>query len=516
MTKQIFTTTVLIAALITGLSMPPVKADSPSILITEIQTGYTDSQGVDNPRQEYIEIANISTAAINLTGWRIEYLSAANTGPGATYLVDTISGQISAGGHGMWEHDGYYPIAPDSVFGSGDTSATGILAKSGGHVRIMNGTTMVDCVAWGSAAVIAGCDKVSAVASPGYTLQRRLINGTYSKANGVANLSPATPQGNNIYNVSAIAPVIPPAVNPVQTTSQPECSNLQLSEVLANPAGDDTIGEFIELYNPSDQTQSLHGCSLSIASGKQYAFVEAATIAAHEYKSFPYSTTALQLGNSGGVVTLTTISGSSSTTYPAVGDDESWSLIAGSWMITKALTPSAANLFSQVAVVVAATATASTVTPEEVCPEGKFRNPDTGRCKNIEVPMVAAVCGADQERNPSTGRCRKMPVVAAATTCPAGQEKNPETNRCRKIAQTSVQKPCPAGQERSKDSGRCRKIVAATDGKVLGNKTSKKTYNYLIVGFILSAVVGYGLYEYRQDAANLWRRLVVKVARHQG
>lgn len=478
----------------------PVGAVQPSVLITEVQTGFIDSAGVEYPRQEFVELTNTTGAAVNMTGWRLEYLSASHNGTAAaTQIIDTISGQISGNGHGIWEHDGYYPVAPDSIFGAGDVSTSGFLAKSGGHVRLMNGTTMVDCVAWGSATTITGCDKVSAVAGPSYTLQRPTTNGLYNKSDGVANYKPATPQGGNIYSVSVTPPSLPPSVPP-PTSSQPTCQGIQINEILPNPAGDDTLGEFIEIYNPTDQTQSLHGCKLRTAT-KEYIFPEQTTIQAHEYKAVYYSVSALQLGNSGGVVTLETITETTSVNYPALSDDEAWALVNGFWALTKQPTPALENLL------VSESAQQTEQGEAEPCPAGKFRNPATGRCKSNEESAVLVACNADQERNPETGRCRKLAVLAAIT-CPVGQEKNPATNRCRKIETASTQKACEAGQERNPTTGRCRKIVAKTTGKVLGDKTvAPRKGHIVIIGAVMIIIVSYGAYEYRQEISRLVQRI---------
>ncbi len=502
MKKQTLTTlliTILFMASLVWLTKS-VAAVDPPVLITEVQTGFIDSAGVEYPRQEFIELTNTTGSAVNMTGWRLEYLSASHNGTTApTQIIDTISGQISGNGHGIWEHDGYYPVAPDSIFGASDVSTSGFLAKSGGHIRLMNGTTMVDCVAWGSATTITGCDKVSAVAGPGYTLQRPTTNGLYAKSAGVANYKPATPQGGNMYSVSVTPPSLPPSVPP-PTSSQPTCQGVQLNEILPNPSGEDTIGEFIEIYNPTDQSQSLHGCKIRTAT-KEYVFPEPATIQSHEYKTVYYAVSALQLGNSGGVVTLETITESTSVNYPALSDDEAWALVNGFWGLTKQPTPSLAN------VLVTESAPSSVSNEVETCPPGKFRNPATGRCKSNEEATVLVACNADQERNPETGRCRKLAIVATIS-CPVGQEKNPATNRCRKIETASAQKACEVGQERNPETGRCRKIATKTSGQVLGDKTASPRKGHLvIIGAVMIAIVGYGIYEYRQEISRLGRRI---------
>ena len=68
----------------------------------------------------------------------------------------------------------------------------------------------------------------------------------------------------------------------------------------------------------------------------------------------------------------------------------------------------------------------------KVCPEGKYLNILTGRCKNLPTATTVAACKDGYYRNPLTGRCKKI-VTATEKTCAEGYERNPETNRCRKI-----------------------------------------------------------------------------------
>jgi nucleoid DNA-binding protein len=88
------------------------------------------------------------------------------------------------------------------------------------------------------------------------------------------------------------------------------------------------------------------------------------------------------------------------------------------------------------------------------CPEGKVRNPETGRCiliKNAKVAKAKAVvkksCPEGKVRNPETGRCIliKNAKVAKAKavvkkSCPEGKVRNPETGRCILIKNAKVAK----------------------------------------------------------------------------
>ena len=88
------------------------------------------------------------------------------------------------------------------------------------------------------------------------------------------------------------------------------------------------------------------------------------------------------------------------------------------------------------------------------CPEGKVRNPETGRCiliKNAKTANAKAVvkksCPEGKVRNPETGRCILIKNAKTANakavvkkSCPEGKVRNPETGRCILIKNAKVAK----------------------------------------------------------------------------
>jgi hypothetical protein len=503
----IFIISCLLSSLVSWQFFATVTAASnPPVLITEVQTGFIDGSGVEYPKQEFIELTNVSPSKVNVTNWTLEYLSAANSGAGApTTTISTLSGQINLNGHALLTHVGYLPVPPDATFGDGDISSSGFLAKSGGHVRLMNGSTMIDCVSWGSASVIAGCDKVTATAPAGYSLQRPFINNFYDKSLGVVNLTPPNPQGGELWPVydTSGGPANQPGVDNSEPTSKPVCDNILLSEILPNPAGDDTQGEFIELYNPTNQLQSLYGCSLKVGT-KQYIFPAEAYLLPSQYKAFPFSTTSLTLANGGGEVDFITTSQVLSTVYPSSGDDQAWALSNGTWFTTTP-TPNSTNPLTGSIALIGKT----NVDTAETCAAGKYLSTETNRCRNIQTTAVTTSCATGYMRNPVTNRCTKVVVSpTTAVTCQKGYEKNPQTNRCRKITTPATSKTCPAGQERNATTNRCRKIVATTkSNNNNGGVASAISHNYRLIAVVLVLAFGYAVYEYRQDFNNLVARL---------
>lgn len=141
------------------------------------------------------------------------------------------------------------------------------------------------------------------------------------------------------------------------------------------------------------------------------------------------------------------------------------------------------------------------------CPEGKYRNPDTNRCRNIEDVISDLVpCGEGKERSPETNRCRNIASIASSLTpCKEGQERNPATNRCRSIASAIAELlPCDEGYERNPATNRCRKVK---DANVLGAEYPVEPYKqegvalatWWIVGGIAALAAGYGVWEWRRE-----------------
>lgn len=88
-----------------------------------------------------------------------------------------------------------------------------------------------------------------------------------------------------------------------------------ISELLPNPTGSDTAGEWIELYNAGDVAQPLAGWTLKDASGKTYMFTDQ-SVPAHGFLVLPYSTTKISLNNSGDTIFLYDAFGALTDSFP--------------------------------------------------------------------------------------------------------------------------------------------------------------------------------------------------------
>ena len=76
-----------------------------------------------------------------------------------------------------------------------------------------------------------------------------------------------------------------------------------IKEVLPNPAGKDTAGEWIGIFNDGDAAVNLSGWSLKDASGKKFTFGNETILPDQELK-LPYSATRINLNNDGDTITF--------------------------------------------------------------------------------------------------------------------------------------------------------------------------------------------------------------------
>lgn len=533
-------------AVVVASSLQIAAASPANIYVSEVQTGGCIEYTLDDPsvceiengRQEFIELYNPLTESIDLTGWRVEYLSASHDGVASpTRALTELSGRILPQSYVLLSAEGYLGVADEYFEAIG---ASGALAKSGGSVRIVDAMgRSIDLVGWGSARQIDEWPRETAPAA-GQSLERAIETGLFTVT------ATPSPQGGGLEEVEELT-----------------CSGVILSEILPNPMGADAGKEFIEIYNPTDDEVTLSGCSLQVGS-KQYMFPVSDVLQAGEYKAFYDSTTKLTLPNrTGGEVILITHDTEEAVQYPgALGDEIAWAYINGKWQETYKPTPYKANELQEPAV--GGIGGGAGLAP---CKEGQYRHPETNRCRNVETAKELQPCREGQERNPATNRCR---AIGAASNdlkpCQPGQERNPETNRCRSTAATQANqftpckpgqernpetnrcrsttastselkpcapdqfrnpetnrckkkeddantlKPCQEGWERNPDTNRCRKIRDSTEPAFAVEETPPEggagaQYGWWLAGAAGTGVLGYGVYEWRREIANGFRRL---------
>ena len=114
-----------------------------------------------------------------------------------------------------------------------------------------------------------------------------------------------------------------------------------LSELLPNPVGLDSEGEWIEIYNPTDDFVVLSRYRLD-----NYTIKDDTLIGPESFLVFHRFQTGIVLNNSGDTVQLFFPGGLllDEMTYPQSSEGMSWALINGSWYQTSRLTPGEINI----------------------------------------------------------------------------------------------------------------------------------------------------------------------------
>jgi uncharacterized protein len=130
---------VLLAAGVTALTGAPASAASPDVAISQVYGGGGNSGATFT--NDFIELRNTSSAAVDVTGWSVQYAAAGGT----NYQVTTLSGTVPANGHYLVQE----------LAGAGGTTplptpdATGSIAMSGtsGKVALVVNATALTCAA---------------------------------------------------------------------------------------------------------------------------------------------------------------------------------------------------------------------------------------------------------------------------------------------------------------------------------------------------------------------------------
>lgn len=536
---------IFVATTIAIISINTADATSSDVLIVRAQaSGMVTNTG----DQEAVEIKNISTATLDVTNWCISNVTREigciippdnqtklliNPGSSVLFMTIPLEQYIQTN----LNNAGYrkdFELLKDTV------------NLTSGTLQLLNGSKqVVDELRWGS----------DTGAAPklenGKMLQRKDNNDTDNSGvdfekiatdvglyqyGGLSEEVIVTDQCPNIIGLQAEVPVgyvkdgqgdcysdmclnidsLQKEIPPVYYRLGSDCFpyTLNITELLPNVGGSDTGGEFIELYNPNDVVLDISHYYLQLGPtySKSYS-LPSMSIAPKQYVAISDASSGITLPNTIANVRLYAIYGEridETASYETPKDDESWALIDGLWQYTNQPTPAAVNI--------SRSANEENLIEEETvvdCPVGKYRNPETNRCKTIETVDSIKPCAADQVRNSETNRCRSIfsSNTSGLTPCKQGQERSPETNRCRSIAMASsaALKPCAPGQERNLETNRCRKKVAESNvGKIVEDGTSqasKPSDSFLLAGVAVAGFGGYALWEWRTEALSAARRI---------
>ncbi len=491
------------------------------LIISEVKTDGRNT--VADESQEFVELFNPNTIAVTVSGWQLIYdkqgVSEDCINPvfGSGTNTITLEGSVASQARKLV-----------SISMNDDIGGTVWLVGLGSETeeRIIQ-----DTVGWGTDSKPAVCYEAAQTKVPkdGESLRRCVQEDGFPRdtdnnekdffintVSAPKNL-PCTSVGSGETTTNDTSPPSEETSGSAAPQTTYTCQDIQLSEVLPNPLGSDSGIEYVELFNSGDKAQALEGCSVVISHGsKTIALPGSIVLKPGEYRALTsHDVPGLQLVNGGDEITFSTSSTDTQIQYPSADDEQAWAMFGGTWQITYEPTPNAPN---SIYVPPDPAPVTQAETEYADCPAGKYRSPETNRCKNIETQSDSLVaCSAGQERNLQTNRCRNIgSSTTALTPCKEGYERNPDTNRCRKtsVLAESILKDCPAGQERNAETNRCRKsstLISTASANGNAAKTiQKSSQNLPVLLFVLGLAGVYAAYEYRYDLANFYHRVVSK------
>ena len=219
-------TLILLALVMVGgaLTVPTARSASPDVVVSQVFAGGGNAGAPF--ANDFVELFNRGSAAVDVGGWTIQYASAT----GASWQATALSGSISPGRHYLVQ------LASGAVGGAlptPDASGTTNLAVSGGKVAVVRSTTLLTCgasagscasavsladlVGYGSAADYEGSAAADAIDNT--TAAARTADGCVDTDDNAADFSSAAPTPRNSSSAATACGTTPPPTGGVSTSA---------------------------------------------------------------------------------------------------------------------------------------------------------------------------------------------------------------------------------------------------------------------------------------------------------
>lgn len=403
-----------------------------NLIIRAVSPGYTEetSNGKLSNVGEFIELLNLTDAPLVLAGYSIVY-----TGSGTPVTVFTFpDGSLLTGKHLLLRYDNPKdPNTPQADL-TYKIGSSGII-QSKGLLELLHEseTDPIDSVCWGN--ISNDCAKSFSSTTKG-ALVRNLETGEFGLTSVPYTIDFEVESGNLFIPDDA-------DLEPEDMDTHPaKCRGLEITELLTYYTSDQSE-QFIEFFNPTSEPIEMSGCKISyknktydlagsVPSGGYYAYYPKSQFS---FTKNPTNPLLLAIIDANGEV-IDEISypngQKKSTSFAKIFDAHG----RESWQITYAITPGSENNYQKF----------------RSCEEGKIINEATGNCVKATPLKEAATtkiksttssalapCPEGKYRNPLTNRCKNIETASSSLKeCAEGYERNPETNRCRKVVSTST------------------------------------------------------------------------------
>ncbi len=378
---------------------------------------YSYNPGFSDPYMgEFVELEKLTDKRISLAGLTVVY----ETSTGSEYTVLEFSEEHEMVGESLLlrlASSNEVKEAEDSAEVA-DLTYTRNMSQSAGRIKLKYGEEELDSLCWGLKET--GCYpafKTGKNVKP-TTLVREISEDEVGDFEFVEDYVPSY----DSQNPGLVILEIPDEV------VEPQCRALEFTEIYTyyETAASE---QFVEIYNNGDDTAVLDGCFVSYKN-KNYALK--GNLGARKFLAvYPLAEWGLTLTkNPTSANKLSIIDTDGETVDNLVyynGQKKGVGfakVVLGDgttgWVQTYSVTAGAENVYQQF----------------KTCPVGKVINLETGNCVNETVlTTTLAACPEGKYRNPLTGRCKSYATTASTELkpCAEGYERNPETNRCRKI-----------------------------------------------------------------------------------
>ncbi len=473
----------LVSVIITAFVGAPVfAADAPPIYISAFNAGFKDDFSAQN--YDFIELAHTGEGDVPLAGLELRYFNS--------------SGKLA----GTLSFSDYWSLAADRVvFGFknspqfadfADTpyqyyfSSSG-MAATAGMLQLWQDEEKLDEVCWGKLECDLNVSKFSTAAATNFSYLRQ-SDGTFAP---------------EIYrpeiNPEAIIDAAPPEI-------PSHCGDIVVTEIYSYYA-DSADEQFIELYNPTEETITLDLCKIRY---KTDSFTLSGELDSKQYFAFKDSTLSLtknpstfntvNIQDTSGDIFIDFVyphgqkKGTSYAVFNLGAADETW-------LQTYMPTPGAENSYQQF----------------QTCPEDKIINPETGNCIKSQETVGATICPEGKYLNPLTGRCKKI-EVATTKICKDGYYLNILTGRCNKIKTTTEASACKDGYERNPDTGRCRKVRTNTAQEYPVAPSSDEEYDSpqiftagIVIAVLIVGGAAFAIFQFRKEI----KTAILKICRRK-
>jgi PKD repeat protein len=257
---------------------------APTPVFAAVMLGEIQIAG-DKASDEFVELYNSGEESMNLSGWSLRRKSAGDTtATGSSLKTFSASDTIPAHNSFLWANSG------GTFKDHADTTTGSSLADNNSLALYNKNNVLIDSLTWGTGHALPYSPTLFGNPDDSESFIRDLTSLVWTKTK---NPTPTNAKG-EIFTFET---------SPTETGASPY--KVLINEVLPNPKEKGDTGEFIELYNPGEETVSLSGWEIHDASvtGK-YVFPNDTHIAPLSYLVVTDQDFSLSLNNSNEVIAL--------------------------------------------------------------------------------------------------------------------------------------------------------------------------------------------------------------------